>query len=259
MNQGMRAVNFWIRGACATVLCSTAMALAAQEAPVPKHLQLAREFLANTQPEDNLYVDKGERFVKAPSDEPGAKYVVHTDCTGFVKAMIDRAYGYRPKFSTKFYGNAYSLSDWVDGAARGETFTLVPSMADVKPGDVIMWKYLVPPKYAPTHRGHVMIVSEAPTRVMFSRLFSTTQWKVRVIDSSGPHGKDDTRYVPGLSADRAGDVSSRHSGVGEGSVYIFTNDQGQIVAASHGYSKSTINIQNENWFTVAARLNKTSR
>ena len=41
---------------------------AATAQDVPKHLQLAREFLANTHPEDNLYVDKGNMYVKAPSD-----------------------------------------------------------------------------------------------------------------------------------------------------------------------------------------------
>ena len=38
---------------------------AATAQDVPKHLQLAREFLANTHPEDNLYVDKGNMYVKA--------------------------------------------------------------------------------------------------------------------------------------------------------------------------------------------------
>ena len=53
---------------------------AATAQDVPKHLQLAREFLANTHPEDNLYVDKGNMYVKAPSDIFSSKYVVHHCC-----------------------------------------------------------------------------------------------------------------------------------------------------------------------------------
>jgi len=226
---------------------------------VPKHLKLAREFLVNTQPEDNLYVDKGNMYVKAPSDVFSSKYVVHTDCKGFVAEMIDRTYKYTPHFSTRQFKNAYSITDWLDGAVRGEVFNVVPSMADVKVGDVIMWKYLVPPKYAPTHRGHIMIVNEAPVRMDSSRLDGAIQWKVRVLDSSGAHSRDDTRYVPGMSVEKAGDTGAsdqKRSGVGEGTIYIYTNDQGSIVAASHGFSKSTINMQNATWFTIAARLNK---
>ena len=232
---------------------------AATAQDVPKHLQLAREFLANTHPEDNLYVDKGNMYVKAPSDIFSSKYVVHTDCKGFIAEMVSRTYGYTPNFTTRQFKNAYSITDWLDGAVRGEVFSIVPSVADVKPGDVIMWKYLVPPKYAPTHRGHIMIVNEAPVRMETSRLEGAVQWKVRVVDSSGAHSRDDTRYVPGMSADKAGDTSTgdqKRSGVGEGTIFLYTNEPGNILAASHGFSKSTINMQNDTWFTIAARLNK---
>ena len=114
---------------------------AATAQDVPKHLQLAREFLANTHPEDNLYVDKGNMYVKAPSDIFSSKYVVHTDCKGFIAEMVSRTYGYTPNFTTRQFKNAYSITDWLDGAVRGEVFSIVPSVADVKPGDVIMWKY----------------------------------------------------------------------------------------------------------------------
>ena len=55
---------------------------AATAQDVPKHLQLAREFLANTHPEDNLYVDKGNMYVKATLNKP-SKFPARTRKTPF--------------------------------------------------------------------------------------------------------------------------------------------------------------------------------
>jgi len=62
----------------------------AQETPVPKYLQLARDFVANTKQENNSYSNHNI-YTRMPGDLFASEYVVATDCGGFVEDMFRRA------------------------------------------------------------------------------------------------------------------------------------------------------------------------
>lgn len=56
---------------------------AADDAAVPRHLQIARDFVANTKPENNSYTNKNP-YTRMPGDFLASEYVVATDCSRFV-------------------------------------------------------------------------------------------------------------------------------------------------------------------------------
>ena len=78
-----------------TLIAATTLLLAAatawgQETAVPKHLQLARDFVTNTKPENNAY-SNSKVYTRMPGDLFARDYVVSTDCSGFVEDMFRRA------------------------------------------------------------------------------------------------------------------------------------------------------------------------
>ena len=64
-----------------------AFGVMAQETPVPKYLQLARDFVANTKQENNSYSNHNI-YTRMPGDLFASEYVVATDCGGFVEGFL---------------------------------------------------------------------------------------------------------------------------------------------------------------------------
>jgi hypothetical protein len=98
----------------------------------------------------------------------------------------------------------------------------------MRPGDILAIKY--PPGSQDT--GHVMIVAAPPAarNATAPLVANTKQWDVPVIDcSKSGHGKTDSRHKA--------DTTFR-SGVGRGSLRIYTNHAGEIV----GYSWSALKV-----------------
>ena len=74
----------------ASALCMSSLVALAQDAAVPKHLQLARDFVTNTKQENNSYSNRNI-YTRMPGDLFASEYVVATDCGGFVEDMFRRA------------------------------------------------------------------------------------------------------------------------------------------------------------------------
>ena len=72
-----------------STLCVASFGAAAQESGIPKHLQLARDFVANTKQENNSYSNT-HIYTRMPGDLFASEYVVATDCGGFVEDMFRR-------------------------------------------------------------------------------------------------------------------------------------------------------------------------
>lgn len=249
----------------AAAVIALAGSFAFAQADEPKYLQIAREIVENVKPEDNLY-SYNPRYIRFPGDLFSSGYTVSTDCTGFVEAVFERADHPAPKFSTQTLRNRYSIVDWVDGVNRGESFTKLERIQDLKPGDFILWKYL--PKYQQAkpsiYNGHIVMVDAAPVKMELKRPRppGLIQWAVRTIDSNpGTVSPDDTRYVQGVSAPPANAAYEALgapklkmvTGIGRGTYFLLTDAEGVIRGASLGFAKAKIHLQDDEWHITMAR------
>lgn len=231
----------------------------------PKYLQVAREIVENVKPEDNLYSNY-PRYIKMPGDLFSSGYTVNTDCTGFVEAIFERAGRPAPQFSTRMYRNTYGIADWIGGIERGEGFTELKHISDLRPGDFVLWQYL--PKYKQTkqtiYNGHIVMVDAAPVKMESKRprIPGLIQWAIKTIDSNpGTVSPDDTRYVQGVSAPPANAAYEALgapklkmvTGIGRGTYFLHTDAEGVIRGASLGFAKAKIHLQDDEWHITMAR------
>lgn len=225
---------------------------AAEDLNESPHVQLARDFLANTRPEDNRYVDRGAMYTKVPGDFLSSKWVVNTDCKGFVSEVIRRSYGFRPSFSGRSLGKGESsIVDWVTGVEKGEVFDQIKHIDELRVGDYAMWSH---EPLADNARGHIVMIDKPPRKLEHSRLEGLNQWEIFVIDSTGhAHSADDTRYAKGGGQQREGyGVDGKApNGVGTGRMYLFADASGEVTAVSNGFQKSTIQTT---WHVVLGRV-----
>jgi len=78
---------------------------------VPKYLQLARDFVANTKPENNAYT-LGKSMTRMPGDLFASSYVVSADCSGFVEEMFRRGDSTTlNNLATQKFKNRHSIHD----------------------------------------------------------------------------------------------------------------------------------------------------
>jgi hypothetical protein len=212
-----------VLGWTACLLTPTA-GLAQEKAP--RHLEEAREFIQHLSLERTEYRHR-DTVVRWKGTD-GAKYhEARTDCSGFLDALLAHAYGLTRADFKKWTGRARPLAATYYGLIeQGKGFTRVAKVADVLPGDIITIRYPA----GSDDTGHIMLVAGVPRARTASAPVKagTTQWTVRVIDSSkSGHGKTDTRYLG--DGEFAG-------GVGEGVFRLYTDPGGQII----GYAWSTV-------------------
>ena len=242
--------SFFTRTLAAAFLLATSLSASAEDV-IPGRLRLAREFAAHTQPENNLHFSTGTRSLLLPTD-PGANgaYVVKTDCIGFVEQMIKRGDGVPvPKPSTKKFKSRYSIIDYVDAVSNGEIFTRLTRIDELKAGDVVMWKYAPGFKKSDTLQanGHALMLDGTPQRVsnkFFSKSWSLTQYRVRIIDSSDyPKSDDDSRLQSGQHL----------TGVGTGTFDLYADDAGVVQGVSFDFAQAPIRRLGTDYIIVMAR------
>jgi hypothetical protein len=195
----------------------------------PPHLQAALDLLAAIEPSDTNY-QHHNGVVHFPGDGSG-RPECRTDCSGFVDAVLKKAYGL----------SSSQLSDWLDAKrplakhyheaiAAQHGFQRIPIIPDARPGDILAVTY--PAGAKENNTGHVMIVAGSPKQRTPSVpvVGETLQWEVPVIDESeSGHGKTDTRHRPDkTSAD----------GLGRGILRIYTDREGRIA----GYAWSVLQV-----------------
>ena len=226
-------------------LCGTARA----EESAPKHLELAREFLANTKPENNEHYAQGVRSLLRPSDKGSSgEYIVKTDCIGFIESLLKMAYGKdMPKPQTKKFERRYSIIDYVDSVGSGQLYTKLTRIDELRPGDVVMWKYADGYTRKVQANGHALMLDGTPKRVcnkFFSKSWSLTQYQVKIIDSSDfPKSDDDTRLK----------IGPKQTGVGSGTFNLYADDDGVVKAVSFDFAKSDLKYQDKDYIIVMAR------
>jgi len=165
----------------------------AQHAKLPPHLADAQRLVQRLDLKNTNYEHGPPRVVWEGVCES------HTDCSGFIDALLTHTYGYNPEaFKRWFDSHRPSARRYHDAIAEGRGFAEIKSAGDVLPGDILAIKYLV----EKANTGHVMLVVDRPQQIQPKEplVAGTQQWQVTVIDSSHTgHGATDTRHHKGAN------------------------------------------------------------
>lgn len=201
------------------------------------HLDWAKILVKELLAENTSYQHKNG-YVKWKGQDGADVYESHTDCSGFINALLERAYGLTSDEFEQWLGKRRPFAiTYYTAIVNEQSFKRIELVKDVQPGDIIAIKY----PDGSENTGHIMVVAETPRERKPSKpeIEGTTQWEIDVIDSSeSGHGKTDTR--------RRSD-GSFGSGVGEGVFRVYTDSKGQMV----GYTWST--FANSEYYDQSAR------
>ncbi|TXG98324.1 MAG: hypothetical protein E6R08_04855 [Nevskiaceae bacterium] len=235
----------------------------ADDAVVPRHLQIARDFVANTKPENNSYSNKNP-YTKMPGDFLASEYVVATDCSRFVEDMFRRAKsGVVEQLHTKSLKNSYSIRDWHPSVEREEAFTRIWKAADMKPGDVAVWLYVNTGDH--TLPGHMLFIDSEPVKLAKPRkpiVEGLDQYEVTIIDTSQEaKSRDDTRFVSDAALrdaneakgkERGSVTSPNQKGVGRGRIRFYADAAGDIKGVAFSFDKAKFHGLDD-WNIVVGR------
>ena len=214
----------------------------AQDAPIPKYLELARELVATVKPENNKYT-LGPQMIRWKGDLFTSENSVHTACGGFVRGVLERAND--PTIEKIRSGHKYvRLADWTEAAKNARGVKRVEVLSNVRPGDFFIFICLDKETCKTSQgdaEGHITIVDSRPEKAI-SKLpivEGTEQWNVAVIDSAdSAHDRNDTRFVP--------KGEKKITGVGRGTYRIYTDASGIPVGYATGLmAQSIIQFQND--------------
>jgi len=212
----------------------------------PKHLEAARELVKNLKLEDSSY-NHGDPVVSWKGDDGATKYELHTDCSGFIDALLMHSYGYDRKALKKWLGKNRPTADSYHDKIVDETgFAHIEKLADAKPGDLLALKF----KVRTDNTGHMMLIAGPPKKVDATKpiIKDTDQWEVPVIDTSETgHGPDDTRHGKGKEG-------KDHDGVGEGVLRVYTHADGTIAGFTWSALSSSEFRSQKDWPLVLGRL-----
>jgi hypothetical protein len=235
----------------------------AQADEAPKYLQLAREFVANTQQANNGY-SNSKVFTRMPTDSLGTEYVVSTDCSGFVADMFRRAGGDVLAQLKTLKPRSRPLTPDFHASIQGqEAFRKITQVQDMQIGDVAVWQYL----NAAGHQlpGHILFIDSVPVKIEPRNpiVEGLDQYEFALIDASQEaKSRDDTRYVsdPGLRAanrakgkERGTMASPNHKGVGRGHMRFYADREGNIKGAAFGFSPAKFHANGADWDIVVGR------
>ena len=163
-------------------------------------------------------------------------YAGYADCSGFLLALLGQTYGVTGTDYKQWTGstrpNAGMIHDYVQKNIR---FARIQKLTDTLPGDVIAIKYMDP---ASNSSGHIAVIDGAPQQITALNPIvpNTKQWSVRIIDSTeNPHGAGDSRQS----------ASGSFTGIGTGTMRIYTDLNNTIVGYSWSVSKYSTLFQQQ--------------
>ena len=206
-----------------TVLCTTTICSAAEQ---PKHLAAAIDLLGHLDLQNTSY-RHGD-----PQVTWQGVIQSHTDCSGFLDALLMHCYGYSgDDYKRWFDSHRPSARRYHDAIVGERGFREIRQLSEVQPGDVLAVKYLV----RTDTTGHIMLVADRPRRIspVEPVVAQTEQWEVPVIDSShSGHGPTDTRY-------RRGANGKDHDGLGSGVFRIYSDPEGRVAGFAWSTTKAS--------------------
>jgi hypothetical protein len=185
----------------------------------PYHLQLAEELVKNISPANNVYSYDTPTVTWAGLD--GAKtYSNSSDCSSFDTVLLTQAYGFTARQFTQWTGySSPQALDYYDAAVADKGFIGFSNVNTIAPGDDLFIKYIESDTSNDT--GHVATIVAAPTLISVSATQKT--YNLTVIDCSADPHSNDTR-------------SGSESGVGEGTMRLYTDLAGNLTSYAWGTS-----------------------
>lgn len=197
-----------------------------QSAPKPTHLQLAEQLVSHVSANNTNY-QHSQPVVSWKSDT--TDYQCHTDCSGFLNALLRQAYGVdRSRFKNWLGASRPYAYHYFEAIRAGNGFQTIRQIQAIQPGDFIAIKYVDRSEHD-NNTGHCMLVAGVPQLIPPKPvdLPNISQYEVLVIDSSkSPHGKADSRRISD---------DTEYDGLGKGQFRLYADNKGNIV----GYSWST--------------------
>ncbi|MGO8996549.1 MAG: hypothetical protein ACLQVI_24820 [Polyangiaceae bacterium] len=178
---------------------------------------------------------RATRYVHEPVVDV-ATGVYDVDCSAFVGALLaevaPRALAPIPKAPGAPYPRAFEFYDYLHAPPVGSEWTAVPTLSDLRPGDVVCWSL---PALTPGDTGHVLVIATPPA-------YDATLgvWSVCAYDASAIAHFDDSRELAGTF----------HSGIGIGTLQLEADPGGRPSAFRFGPGDSTRSVP-----IAMARLN----
>lgn len=212
----------------AGLVCGLAVAAAGlwaeDRATAPRHLRDAERLVHDLQLEDTSYVH-GEPHVTWKAKDTSPKAIAHTDCSGFIDALLMHTYGYERAHFKKWLGkNRPTADSYHDAIVAENRFQLIKRFDQTEAGDLLAVKYLTQRE----NTGHIMLAAGSPRAIDAKqpRVDGTRQWEISVIDcSKSGHGPHDTRHHRGANG-------KDHDGLGQGVLRVYTHANGEIAGWS---------------------------
>ena len=209
----------------ALLLAASLIPLCAEPTAVPRHLTEAEHLVEGLSLADTNY-EHGQ-----PSVSWNSPKASHTDCSGFIDALLMHTYHYDPdQFKVWFDSHRPTAKRYHDAIIEQRGFTQIHFINHLRPGDILAVKYLK----RTDNTGHVMLVDGYPKRRKTTEpiVDGTEQWEVEIIDSSkSGHGTTDTRHKMGADG-------KDHDGLGRGVLRIYTTPDGKVA----GFAWSTMKV-----------------
>ena len=95
----------------------------------------------HVRPEDTSYSHKNSAVTWKGIDGAGA-FACHTDCSGFINALLRRAYGFTDNSFRVWLATRRPLAKaYYEAVVAHNRFVRIPRVTDVEPGDVIAVRY----------------------------------------------------------------------------------------------------------------------
>jgi hypothetical protein len=160
------------------------------------------------------------------------------DCSGFLLAIFDRA-----KYLTQSQMSLLlpspkrkrpAAEDFVFSIEKEQGFKHIKNVRDISPGDLLAHAMLnIDDKKQAGTTGHVFLINSNLKRVRPRNpiIEGTEQFEVSIIDSNDEHvGADDSRLI---------NPSSKITGLGKGTIRIYSDSNGELVGWARTFKNSS--------------------
>ena len=223
---------------CALAFLSLAAETGSEPAHLqPAHLQLAEKMLSDIKPENNEY--KNGKATVTWAGINGAVTENRSDCTTFVTALLKTAYHFSNADFQKWFGKSSpAIGTYFEAATDGKELHGFKQIADLRPGDLLISKYINPP--AGSASGHMMIADAMPVKA--ETVSGDLQaYDITIIDCTGSPHAQDTRSRP-------------QSGIGRGTMQVYVDGAGNVTAWSWAAGRKIVRYASDSRPMIFAKV-----
>ena len=158
----------------------------------------------------------------------GTAYNNSSDCSTFIESLLETSYSITSSQFSSWTGSTWpQASDLYTAALDDVGFTGFMQIGDVQPGDMMFIKY----SPTTTDTGHCVMFDQLPTLV--SSTATQRAYNAVIVDCTGDVHTNDSRYETGPDG-------TNETGVGRGTIRLYTDQYGNLTSYSWGTSNASI-------------------